>query len=133
MTKNEVDSVLSEEEETLRQLEDSLRRSDELTKKAEDALNIIDDRLIRLEDTIMPIYKSTQYVTRLNDRKGVDGMNMDTLMILNLHETDIDKSIHGFEKIIAYLDVAAKEEHFIVKGWVLVSMHSFAIVVLLYL
>ncbi|CAG8675218.1 14509_t:CDS:10 [Funneliformis caledonium] len=87
---------LDEESADLDFLEENLKKTEALTEKMTGMLNVFDDRLVRLEASILPIHKSTQTLTKLED--------------------NIDKTRNGVLEIIGFFDLVEREEMTIKKG-----------------
>ncbi|CAG8625894.1 1779_t:CDS:10, partial [Paraglomus brasilianum] len=101
---------LDEENADLEFLEENLRRTNILTEKMvtilshfyesvfeqTGMLNVFDARLVRLEDSILPIHKSSQALTHLTD--------------------NIDKTRYALSEIIEYFDLVEREEQAIKRG-----------------
>ncbi|CAG8569094.1 9788_t:CDS:10 [Funneliformis mosseae] len=87
---------LDEESADLDFLEENLKKTEALTEKMTSMLNVFDDRLVRLEASILPIHKSTQTLTKLED--------------------NIDKTRNGVLEIIGFFDLVEREEMTIKKG-----------------
>ncbi|XP_061210446.1 exocyst complex component 7 isoform X12 [Neopsephotus bourkii] len=86
----------SQEELTLSFIKDSLEKSDQLTKNMVAILSSFESRLMKLENSIIPVYKQTENLQRLQE--------------------NVEKTLSCLDHVISYYHVAKDTEKIIKEG-----------------
>ncbi|XP_061210365.1 exocyst complex component 7 isoform X2 [Neopsephotus bourkii] len=92
----EIEYKLKQEELTLSFIKDSLEKSDQLTKNMVAILSSFESRLMKLENSIIPVYKQTENLQRLQE--------------------NVEKTLSCLDHVISYYHVAKDTEKIIKEG-----------------
>ncbi|KAJ8323269.1 exocyst complex component exo70 [Batrachochytrium dendrobatidis] len=109
--KRELESKLDDEVVNLELLQTSLKKTDMLTEKMQTILSSFDQRLSKLETFILPIYKSTQKLTKMHTNidsalAQIEGFTS-TLSVIKQHEAIVTKGPQGIP-LAVYLESISK-------------------------
>ncbi|KAM8991909.1 exocyst complex component 7 isoform 11-T11 [Guaruba guarouba] len=94
--RREIEYKLKQEELTLSFIKDSLEKSDQLTKNMVAILSSFESRLMKLENSIIPVYKQTENLQRLQE--------------------NVEKTLSCLDHVISYYHVAKDTEKIIKEG-----------------
>uniref|UniRef100_A0A8V5HF53 Exocyst complex component 7 n=1 Tax=Melopsittacus undulatus TaxID=13146 RepID=A0A8V5HF53_MELUD len=94
--RKEIEYKLKQEELTLSFIKDSLEKSDQLTKNMVAILSSFESRLMKLENSIIPVYKQTENLQRLQE--------------------NVEKTLSCLDHVISYYHVAKDTEKIIKEG-----------------
>ncbi|KAH6561404.1 hypothetical protein BASA62_009841 [Batrachochytrium salamandrivorans] len=109
--KRELESKLEREVEKLELLESSLKKTDKLTEQMQTILGSFDQRLSKLETFILPIYRSTQKLTKMHTNIDTALAQIEnftcTFSVIKQHEAIVTKGPQGISFSV-YLESISK-------------------------
>ncbi|XP_056405542.1 exocyst complex component 7 isoform X4 [Hyla sarda] len=94
--KRDIEEKLKQEEEMLTFIKESLDKSDQLTNNMVSILSSFESRLMKLENSIIPVYKQTETLQRLQE--------------------NVDSTLSCLDHVISYYHVATETEKVIKDG-----------------
>ncbi|XP_069810069.1 exocyst complex component 7 isoform X5 [Dendropsophus ebraccatus] len=94
--KRDIEEKLKQEEEMLTFIKESLDKSDQLTNNMVSILSSFESRLMKLENSIIPVYKQTETLQRLQE--------------------NVDRTLSCLDHVISYYHVATETEKVIKDG-----------------